>query len=1407
MKTRKKDEENTKSKLSLQKKKKVGKKALQNILSMPQSSLNETCEFQVSNNRCKEQSTARCQMELDEPEAAASSVFESKIEDDVDSFKKCPTCELTLTTNAFQSHVISCLKERFQKKGSNEDELSQEKFVCQFCTKDLSHYNSTRKTQHLNRCLDKVDEMKQKETEKTDQLEKAKTAVLDCPMCGKALKTESGRKIHMKKCSQKLGVSTDQLLTLIKQQEEERQVDIAAGLVPLAARSTISKLNKQTKKKLKEPQSKYEEELQTALAISDSLSNKIVSKKTESQLQKQGRKKKTEPTPSLVVLLSEEEKQKRRSERVATMLIPQDLDDDDNKMENLTPVFCGSLIQEKYSSGNDKMPSLWSRCELSTENLTTFENKDKFYVDKLMPPICVSRFVVGSNIKKVESIPGRRQSTYKGIAESTEVGSSTFHADTMLASTQTAVILAELEVNAGSSGDLDLTCSGFCPDSPVKVQEKTKQKVSDAHQKTMVSMVNNPNFSDIRIQTSDGIIHGHRLILGVQCPKILQDCHDEVGLTNYSSTSVLAVMKYLYAGAICLPKGSVSEIKDLASWLEIDDLVEICSSALNDQKMADNQEPAEDEEEERNFSNLQNMMTEDNEEGNPSENEECEEENNSRDGISNEDYNDIMCTQRKKYSVTEGRQNQEDSGKESSEVDQSGVESDVSEGEISLFFHDESFDGTAAEQYQEDDECDMLNSAKKRRGEEKLKGDKMDEMDIKFIDQERGFGDRTKETEIMESKNEKDSSGDQEGRVNKELATEEVNQKLQVNNSIVYQDEDLIIYSETEDTPPCSGSEVIRTSQSVDPQSVDLSLNLDRSGRAESPLIVASGSSSHSFQEGEGILVEEGDVGSGSPVIGTQGLDSSGLDLFESPMSIQTPDRINSQNRFPETDKLSPGLSPGKFSPPTPHSSHSPAQSKTGNQTPVKVSTSVGSKRILRRSNLNKVLCDSASPKQSSDISLTDVNDRYCVNVDDGFNSPTSVTSIHSDSEEDEVSLIQDKSQVVSSRHTVGSPVCQQQPSAKKSFRFTKTKPVVVNLERYLTPEKEEQPDVVICDEVNSSPGVDSSKQNGMENEADLDNPIQDVWEGFNDSGMDGGILACDLPSPTKSASDLNAKSPTPKKIPKLLTEPDTPTNASRGSKGKVSKNHSLEVPDELGESFGNDSFDVEMAAQVTENQNFFKTPTENRRPKKTPRDWVPPSPFTPMPSYDTMNTPQLKKEVQKIGVKPVGKKRMLLLLKDVYKQTHQYETDSEFETSVDEMRTEQNLVNEPVSVSGDEEDEISSSQESEMSVILEESMADVEEEITPSQAGSDVLELTQKISQFIQDNPDMYTKILMYEPIELDGLKREITEAGIKCSMEKLMNYLDEKCITFTMKNRRKASPKKGRGRGRKKKAETESV
>uniref|UniRef100_A0A2C9L2V4 BTB domain-containing protein n=1 Tax=Biomphalaria glabrata TaxID=6526 RepID=A0A2C9L2V4_BIOGL len=57
------------------------------------------------------------------------------------------------------------------------------------------------------------------------------------------------------------------------------------------------------------------------------------------------------------------------------------------------------------------------------------------------------------------------------------------------------------------------------------------------------------------------------------------------------------------------------------------------------------------------------------------------------------------------------------------------------------------------------------------------------------------------------------------------------------------------------------------------------------------------------------------------------------------------------------------------------------------------------------------------------------------------------------------------------------------------------------------------------------------------------------------------------------------------------------------------------------------------------------------------------PSPFTPMPQYDEMATPDLKKAASKIGVRPqVGKKRLKELLKHVYSATHQYETDSDYE-------------------------------------------------------------------------------------------------------------------------------------------------
>ncbi|VDH92634.1 structure-specific endonuclease subunit SLX4 (BTB/POZ domain-containing protein 12) [Mytilus galloprovincialis] len=101
---------------------------------------------------------------------------------------------------------------------------------------------------------------------------------------------------------------------------------------------------------------------------------------------------------------------------------------------------------------------------------------------------------------------------------------------------------------------------------------------------------------------------------------------------------------------------------------------------------------------------------------------------------------------------------------------------------------------------------------------------------------------------------------------------------------------------------------------------------------------------------------------------------------------------------------------------------------------------------------------------------------------------------------------------------------------------------------------------------------------------------------------------------------------------------------------------------------------------------------------------------------------------------------------------------------------------------------------------LVEESiMICTEEETQPLKPGEQ--SLNDKLMEFIRKQPDIQVRILMYEPLELDVLKQKITEAEIKCSMEKLKEFLDDKCITFTMKNMRK-SPRKKRRSPKKRKA-----
>ncbi|XP_069341802.1 structure-specific endonuclease subunit SLX4 [Eulemur rufifrons] len=75
--------------------------------------------------------------------------------------------------------------------------------------------------------------------------------------------------------------------------------------------------------------------------------------------------------------------------------------------------------------------------------------------------------------------------------------------------------------------------------------------------------------------------------------------------------------------------------------------------------------------------------------------------------------------------------------------------------------------------------------------------------------------------------------------------------------------------------------------------------------------------------------------------------------------------------------------------------------------------------------------------------------------------------------------------------------------------------------------------------------------------------------------------------------------------------------------------------------------------------------PEESETPKgaNQKKNLPPKVPITPMPRYSIMETPVLKKELDRFGVRPLPKRQMVLKLKEIFQYTHQtLESDSEDE-------------------------------------------------------------------------------------------------------------------------------------------------
>ncbi|NWV73572.1 SLX4 endonuclease, partial [Dasyornis broadbenti] len=220
-------------------------------------------------------------------------------------------------------------------------------------------------------------------------------------------------------------------------------------------------------------------------------------------------------------------------------------------------------------------------------------------------------------------------------------------------------------------------------------------------------------------------------------------------------------------------------------------------------------------------------------------------------------------------------------------------------------------------------------------------------------------------------------------------------------------------------------------------------------------------------------------------------------------------------------------------------------------------------------------------------------------------------------------------------------------------------------------------------------------------------------------------------------------------------------------------------------------------------------------------KDRSPNTPVTPMPSYSIMETPQLKKELSRFGVRALPKRQMVLKLKEIFQYTHR-DGDSDFEDEIpySQPLPQKSPAKQPrqpkaegakeqerscVSLAADGE-EIPTSQESAGSSVDGSDISfgsqssfvngfetcafeseEEEEEFPASQAAAREQEKLEAVKCYIRSNTALYNRILFYEPLEVADLHAELKQNGIKISKAKLLNFLDSQCITSTMARARK--------------------
>ena len=556
--------------------------------------------------------------------------------------RTCPVCQVQMHAGSqeLQNHVNSCLKKRFsavadtsedellaqqlqereREKAVEEETTDVEFYPCQFCHKDLSRMNSTRKMQHVNRCIEVYEEERRAEEQIREKT--AQSSTPDCPICGLKLNTKFQRDSHLKRCAKELNVSSAELIEIVRREEAEELASrettqsLSEGAGPsntssaAKERSNLPKPRgsaakeqsnlpkprgrpRKNQKKPVEPSSTIDEDIQVAMAMSASIApQNVINTAPEKQVDKnvkpkKARKKKNakEDIPVLLVR-SEGERQRMLESRLANLVAPQ------GAVEHLskTPALHRSRVANKHRASETSSSQRQSRLlwELSKQVNPEFVKRTPFYVPQLGPNIVPKVVSKKPGRESRKSTPAKDDKSVSRQLNDDEPGPS----QTVSSTLQALMELQEEGVPASPSslsGVSRLNSSGFLDNLLVRSSQQHPTTTTSDHERILLGqlsgLVNSEELSDVKIKTAEGnIVHVHRLILHMRCPDLLQhlldNCSKGVCMLDVSEQVLLSILKYVYCGSTDIDDEIAMRVLEFAQQFQMFDLAKACQPIL-----------------------------------------------------------------------------------------------------------------------------------------------------------------------------------------------------------------------------------------------------------------------------------------------------------------------------------------------------------------------------------------------------------------------------------------------------------------------------------------------------------------------------------------------------------------------------------------------------------------------------------------------------------------------------------------------------------------------------------------------------------------------------------------------------------------------------------------------------------